>query len=174
VRRCIAALVLCVPLLATTIVPMSVERLTRASSHVVLGKAEASWTEWNPDRTLIYTVTRFRVERTLKGQATGSIVVKQMGGISGAYQQKVAGVRHWQPGERSVLFVHPAQSQDGRYVVTGLMQGNFTVKSDGADPVVSNGVDGVEAFDPRTNQVKTYRGAAMRLSQLEASVRRAR
>jgi hypothetical protein len=160
-------------LFATTIVPMSVERLTRASTHVVVAQAADSWTEWNPEHTLIYTVTRFRVQRSLKGAAPESLVVKQMGGTSGAYQQKVAGVRHWQSGERSVLFIHPAESKDGRYVVTGLMQGNFAVKSDSADPVVSNGVEGVEALDAETKSVKTYRGSAMRLSQLAERVRKA-
>jgi hypothetical protein len=166
-------LLACTQLFSTTIVPMSVERLTRASTNVVLAKATDSWTEWNADHSLIYTVTRFRVERSIKGTAPQELVVKQMGGQSGAYQQKVAGVRHFRSGERSVLFVHPSQSNDGRYVVTGLMQGNFAVKSAASDPVVTNGVEGVEAFDPESKQTKVYRGAAMRLSQLESRVKKA-
>ncbi len=179
-RLCVALLCLLLaggPLTATTIVPMSVERLTRASTHIVLGEAADSWTEWNPEHTLIYTVTRIRVQRSLKGDAGDTIFVKQMGGVSGAYQQKVAGVRYWQEGEQSVLFVHPAQTTDGRYVVTGLMQGNFAVKTlsanQGADPEVSNGIEGVEAFDPEAKVIKTYRGSSMRLSQLEARVKKA-
>ncbi|MEO5936831.1 MAG: hypothetical protein ABIP81_06430 [Terriglobales bacterium] len=173
-----AAALLCLwmatsPLAATTIVPMSVERLTRASTHVVVGEAADSWTEWNAERTLIYTVTRIRVRRALKGDAGQTIFVKQLGGVSGAYQQKVAGVRYWQEGEQSVLFVHPAQGNDGRFVITGLMQGNFAVRSAGADPEVTNGIEGVEAFDPRTKTVKTYRGSTLRLSQLEARVKKA-
>ncbi len=177
--RCLrlAAALLCLllaggPLTATTIIPMSVERLTRASSDVVLGEAADSWTEWNPEHTLIFTVTRVRVQRALKGDAGDTIFVKQMGGASGAYQQKVAGVRYWQEGEQSVIFVHKAQNDDNRYVITGLMQGNFTVKTAGADPEVSNGVEGVEAVDAQTKTVKTFRGATMRLSQLEARVKK--
>jgi hypothetical protein len=169
----VCLIAICAPLLATTVVPMSVERLTRASTHVLLAQADSSWTEWTPDHSLLYTVTRFRVERSIKGQAPETILVKQMGGVSGAYQQKVAGVRHWQAGERSVLFVHPSRSKDGRYVVTGIMQGNFAVKSAAADPIVTNGIDGVEALDPETHTMKSYRGSAMRLSQLESRVRRA-
>jgi hypothetical protein len=166
-------LLACGQLFSTTIVPMSVERLTRASTNVVLAKATDSWTEWNPEHSLIYTVTRFRVERSIKGTAQQEIVVKQIGGQSGAYQQKVAGVRHFQSGERSVLFVHPSESKDGRYVVTGLMQGNFLVKTEAADPVVTNGIEGVESFDPNTKETKVFRGAAMRLSQLESRVKKA-
>jgi hypothetical protein len=177
-RRNLAASLLCLLLIggqltATTIVPMSIERLTRASTHVVLGEAADSWVEWNPEHTMIYTVTRFRVQRALKGEAGQAILVKQMGGASEGYQQKVAGVRHFQEGERDVLFLHPAASQDDRYVVTGLMQGNFAVKSASADPIVSNGVPGVEAFDPGSKKTSAYRGAEMRLSQLEARVRKA-
>lgn len=174
----LAAALLCLwlvgsPLTATTVIPMSVERLTRASTNVVLGVAADSWTEWDPQHTLIYTLTRIRVQRSLKGDVGDTIIVKQMGGASGAYQQKVAGVRYWQQGDQSVLFVRPAQTGDGRYVITGLMQGNFAVKSAGADPEVTNGVHGVEAFDPLTRTVKTFRGVGMRLSQLEARVKKA-
>lgn len=158
---------------ATTIVPMSVERLARASTAVVLAQSADSWTEWDSSHRLIYTITRFRVQRALKGDAGGEIFVKQLGGVSGGYQQKVAGVRQFRSGERRVLFLHPAESRDGRYVVTGLMQGNFAVKTVGVDPIVSNGIDGVEALDPQTHTVKTFRGSALRLSQLEARIKRA-
>ncbi|HUS20101.1 MAG TPA: hypothetical protein VMZ25_10665, partial [Terriglobales bacterium] len=73
-------LLLCGQLLATTIVPMSVERLTRASTHVVLAQATEAWTEWDSDHALIYTITRFRVQHSLKGEAGQEILVKQMGG----------------------------------------------------------------------------------------------
>jgi hypothetical protein len=91
--------------------------------------------------------------------------------VSGEYQQKVAGVRHFRAGERSVLFLHPGT--DTRYVVTGLMQGNFAVKTAEADPIVSNGISGVESVDPRSGSVTAYRGASLRLSQLEARVKKA-
>lgn len=173
-KRSVLVVVLLGSLLtATTVVPMSIERLTRASTHVVVGKAADSWTEWNADRTLIYTVTRFRVQRSIKGDAGESIFVKQIGGANGSYQQKVAGVRYWQEGETSVLFIRPASGTDGRFVVTGLMQGNFAVKSAGTDPLVSNGVAGVESFDPESRAVKTYRGSTLRLSELESRVRKA-
>jgi hypothetical protein len=153
---------------------MSVERLTSASSHVVLAQAIDSWTEWNPQHTSIYTITRFQVRRSMKGDLPGTILVKQPGGRSGPYQQKVAGVRHWRSGEESVLFVHPARTGDGRFVVTGLMQGDFKiVRGKGDDAVVSNGIAGVEQFDPQSKKVNPYSGTRMRLSELESRVRRA-
>ncbi|HUQ50105.1 MAG TPA: hypothetical protein VM056_05265 [Terriglobales bacterium] len=159
---------------ATTVVPMSVERLTQASTHVVVAEVQESWTEWNADRSLIYTVTRLQVQKSLKGEAASTILVKQMGGSNGGYQQKVAGVRHFASGEKTVLFLHSSEANDRRMVVTGLMQGNFHVaRSQSADPIVSNGVAGVEEFDTETRTVRQYSGSRMRLSELTSRVQKA-
>jgi hypothetical protein len=174
--------VLCVVLLglafsfcatATSVVPMSVERLTHASTHVLVAQAVESSTQWNSDHTLIFTLTKFRVARALKGQAANEVVVKQMGGRSGAYEQKLAGVRHWQNGEQTVLFVHPSQARDGTLVVTGLMQGNFRVisSSAGQEPLVTNGVMGVDELNSSAGTVQHFAGSKMPLSRLESVVR---
>jgi hypothetical protein len=158
---------------ATTVVPMSVERLTHASTHVLLAQAVESSTQWNADHTLIFTLTKFRVTRTLKGQAANEVIVKQMGGRAGAYEQKVAGVRHWQSGEQAVLFVHPSQAGDGTLVVTGLMQGNFRVISSSAaqEPLVTNGVPGVDELNAQAGTVQHFAGSKLPLSRLESIVR---
>jgi hypothetical protein len=157
---------------ATTVVPMSVERLTHVSSHVLLAQAEESHSEWNADHTLIFTLTKFRVLKTLKGQAGNEVVVKQMGGRSDPYEQKVAGVRHWQSGEEAMLFLHPSQAGDGTLVITGLMQGNFRVVSgQGGEALVSNGVIGAEELNTGNKTVQHFAGSKMPLSNLEAIVR---
>src|SRR6267378_8466305 len=126
---------------ATTIVPVSVERLTRESSHIVEGQASQSWSQWNSQHSIIFTYTRFQVIRALKGQAPLTIVVKQPGGSAEGYTQKVAGVRHWRTGDQAVLFLRPSQEMDGTLEVTGLMQGNFLVhKNATGETMVSNGV----------------------------------
>ena len=122
-------------LFATTVTPMSIERLTHASTHVLVGQAGETWSEWNPQHTQIFTYTRFSVTKTLKGTASGTVVVKQMGGSAGGYEQKVAGVRLLRAGEQAVLFVHPSQAADGTVVVTGLMQGNFRIVRSGQKDV---------------------------------------
>ena len=159
---------------ATTIVPVSVERLTRESSHVVEAQASQSWSQWNPQHSLIFTYTRFQVARTLKGQATDTIVVKQPGGSAEGYTQRVAGVRHWRTGDQAVLFLRPSQEMDGTLEVTGLMQGNFLVhKSDTGETMVSNGVPDVSAYQASSNVVTQYRGSGMRLDELESRIQKA-
>ncbi|MCU1286519.1 MAG: hypothetical protein JWO13_2869 [Acidobacteriales bacterium] len=156
----------------TTIVPMSIERLTHASTHVLVAQAGDSWTQWNPEHTMIFTFTKFRVSRALKGQAANEVIVKQMGGRSGAYEQKVAGVRHWQSGDEAVLFVHPSQSPDGTLVVTGLMQGDFRMlpSANGKEKMVSNGVVGVEAFNPQQGTTEHFSGSRMPFTRLKSLV----
>jgi hypothetical protein len=160
---------LCVLGSATTVVPMSIERLTDASTHVVEGIAEGSQSMWNLQHTQILTYTTFRVTRALKGEAPSVMVVKQMGGRADGYEQKVAGVRQFKSGEKAVLFVHPSVSNDGTVVITGLMQGNFSIAaSQTGEATVSNGVAGVEQLS--TGSVGHYAGAHLRLSQLESMV----
>ena len=171
--RTLASLFLTAWLSATTIVPVSVERLTRESSHIVEGQASESWSQWNPQHSLIFTYTRFQVARALKGQAPVTIVVKQPGGSAEGYTQKIAGVRHWKAGDQAVLFLRPSQEMDGSLEVTGLMQGNFLVhKSDTGEIIVSNGVPDVSAYQASSNAVTQYRGSGMRLDELESRIRK--
>lgn len=170
----IAIMLLALPLAATTVTPMSIERLTQASTHVVMGQAGESWSEWNPQHTQIFTYTRFQVSKTLKGSSASSMVVKQMGGRADGYEQKVAGVRQLQSGEHAVLFVHPSQTADGTMVVTGLMQGNFhVIESSKGETTVSNDVVGVNQYSPENGTMQHYSGARMPLQKLEVLVRSA-
>jgi hypothetical protein len=157
---------------ATTVIPMSVERLTHASSNVIVAQAESSWTQWDAQHKLIFTYTKFHVSQNLKGQAAQEVVMKQMGGRSGAYEQKVAGVRHWKDGEEAVLFAHPSLAADSTLVVTGLMQGNFRVvpASAGQERTVTNGAMGVDTFNAQQGTIEHFAGSRMPLSRLESLV----
>jgi hypothetical protein len=155
---------------ATTVVPMSIEDLTRASSDVIEGHATRSWTTWNAQHTLIYTFTTFEVSKKLKGSAPQSVTVKQVGGSADGYTQKVSGVRQFQVGEDALLFLRPSVANDGSLVVVGLIQGNFRmVQSSGGETLVSNGVPGAQQVE--RGHVETFAGNAMRLTDAEARVR---
>lgn len=171
-----AFLISSVAALATTIVPMSVERLTEASTQVVVAEAADSWTEWNAGQTIIFTVTRFQVSENLKGEAGQTVTVRQMGGRAAHYEQKVAGVRHWQAGDQAVLFLRPSEAGDGTFVVTGLMQGDFRVlhsADQSGNAMVSNGVAGVHAYDPSGKAVSEFSGTQISLQDLRSRVKRA-
>lgn len=165
-------LVFALAVAATTVVPMSVEKLTAQSTHIVHARALDHHAAWNADHTRIFTLTRFQVVQTLKGAAPGTITVKQLGGHADGYNMKVAGVRYWQTGEDVVLFLQQAPI-DGTFTVTGLMQGDFRVarKPSGA-LVVSNGVPEVREL-VASGEVQSYRGTQMTLQELEQRVRKA-
>ncbi len=173
-RLSICLLLVSAAALATTIIPMSVERLTQSSSHVLVGSATLTWSEWNPQHNIIYTYTKFQVANTWKGQAPSVIVVKQPGGTVGNTTERVYGVRYLRPGERSVLFLRPSDERDGTLIITGLVQGNFRVRmSQTGEQVVSNGAPEVTAYSVGNREVSTFTGNRMRLSELKARVEKA-
>jgi len=170
--RTFALLALCIAAAdATTIVPMSVEELTRAASNVVEAHALRSWTSWNPQHTLIYTYTAFQVSRSLKGQAAETVTVKQAGGTADGYTQKVSGVRQFQAGEDTLLFLRPSQAADGTLVVVGLMQGNFQMaRAATGETVVTNGVTEAHQYDH--GRIAKFGGTSLRLEEAEARIAR--
>lgn len=158
---------------ATTIIPMSVEELTRGASFVVEAHAADAWTDWNAERTVIYTYTRFSVSRSLKGSPASSIVVKQAGGTKDGLKQILFGVRHFQVGENAVLFLRPSEARDGTLVVVGLMQGNFrTIHTSSGQTLVTNGVSDAHALTSG-GKITPFGGANLTLQELESRVLKA-
>jgi hypothetical protein len=165
---------------ATTIVPMSVEKLTDVSSDVVVAHATKTWSQWNAQHTMISTYTQFSVDSHLKGTSGSTLTVKQPGGSAEGYTQHVAGVRPWTAGESAVLFLRPSSGNDGTFVVSGLMQGNFRVRRAASGAAIAdNGVeaptkhiaDDVQSFDPESQSLTPYSGNRMNLDELERRVR---
>ena len=167
-------LLLTASLAATTVLPLTVEELTRQSSQVVEATALNSWTAWNAQHSMIFTYTRFSVSRTLKGDAAGSVVVREPGGSAGGYTTRVAGVRHWHSGEQAVLFLRPAPTADA-LEVTGLMQGNYLVSSGaGGQRTVSNGLPAVSRRQASPAPAENPGApATYNLNDFEARVRKA-
>ncbi|MDP9160444.1 MAG: hypothetical protein M3O09_09480 [Acidobacteriota bacterium] len=159
---------------ATTVIPLSLEKLTQVSTLVIEGNAVESWSQWNASHSFILTYTRFQVQRTLKGQTSSTIVVHQLGGKLDGITQKVAGVRIWGAGEQAVLFLRPGQFNDGSFVVTGLMQGNFRLtKSQNGETQISNGVPDASAYKIKSKEIGSFHGDALTLHELESRVQKA-
>ena len=174
-RLLLLLLMICVslPTLATTVVARSVEELAERSSHVVVGRAVRTWSQWNADQRVVFTYTKFAVERSLKGSAPNTVTVKQLGGHANGVIQKVAGARQLHAGEAAVLFLRPSAQHDGTMAVTSLMQGHFRMKKrDDGEIVVSNGISGASQLNPAEGTVSNYKGSEMTLRQLEERVRK--
>lgn len=160
--------------IATTVIPISVEKLVAESSNVVYARALEHSSSWNPERTRIFTYTRFQVVQNWKGSAPSVITVRQLGGHADGYNMKVAGLRHWNNGDEAVLFLQPSSDASGNFAVTGLMQGDFRIAHlASGKTVVSNGVPEAKEVSA-SGEVRAYEGAQMTLDQLERRVKAAR
>jgi len=171
----VAAVLLCGgAAMATTVIPMSLEELARSASRIVEAEAVSSRSAWNPQHTLIYTYTTFRVTRALKGDTAQTMIVKQLGGSAEGYTQKVSGVHHAQAGEQALLFLRASAAGDGTYAIVGLLQGHFRMfRARNGETMVSNGISGAESLEGGSGAVREFTGSPMRLGAAEARIRRA-
>ncbi len=171
-KRLVLVLFLAATCSATTIVPMSIEQMTRAATDVAHVRVLDSRSAWNPQRTLIYTYSRVQVIQSYKGTASQTFVVKQLGGSAGGYTQKVAGIRYFQPGEDALLFLRPSEARDTTMVIVGLMQGNFRMAQTAAGQlIVSNGMPDVHTY--ASGRIAAFGGSVMALQEIEARIQRA-
>lgn len=132
-------LLLAAPAFSTSLVPLSVEELTRAADVVVRARvvdAEAGWLlRAGPSR--IVTFHRLEVLEVLSGALRKSearrreIVVGVAGGAVGPLAQRVHGAPRLEPGQRVVIFLGPAGGPGGARGVVGLHQGVFVIAADG-------------------------------------------
>lgn len=158
---------------ATTIRPMSVDRLTKLSSTIVEAHATQTWSEWNPEHTQIYTYTRLTVTRNFKGPQADSVLVKQIGGTVGQIKEVVYGVRHFRAGDDAFLFLEPSAENDGTMRVVGLMQGNFLIyRLASGELKASNGVPNVTVRSDN-GQLAPYTGSQISVNELETRVTKA-
>jgi hypothetical protein len=181
----IAILTLGTLLSATTVIPMSVEELTSAATHIVRAHAIDSHSAWNDQHSAIYTYTRFQIDETIKGSPDAVITVKQLGGSAGGYTLHVAGVHPWSNAESAVLFLRVSEEHDGTFSIVGLMQGDFRLRRSGTGEMTAdNGLQAsarmymspagdVHAYSPATNQLTAYSGSRLTLTELESRVRTA-
>jgi hypothetical protein len=160
-------------LCATSVIPMSVEQLTVVSSQIVRARAVSSQSSWDAEGAHIYTFTRFQSLESLKGAAPAEIVVRQMGGRVGNIEQRVSGVRRWQQGDESVLFLRPSEVGQGVMAVVGLFQGNFAVKRSAvSEPMATNGVPDALQYDRSTHTTTQFRSSQITLRELRQRVAR--
>jgi PKD repeat protein len=107
---------------ATTIVLPTDEQLIAKSPVIVQGTV-LSTAAADRDGTIV-TETRIEVARTLKGDAAGTIAVRELGGIVGDRITKIFGTPEFAAGERVLLFLEP--SPRGGYRTIDLYVGKFS------------------------------------------------
>lgn len=113
---------------ASIVLRVSPRELADTAHLVVEGRVSAVDVRWDDDRTCINTYVTFAVERTHKGPAAASIVIKVPGGRVGDEEVRVEGTARFSPGEEAMAFLW----KDGRgeWIVLGEAQGKFLLRHD--------------------------------------------
>jgi len=117
---------------------MTVDDLAKSSGVVVVGKVQALKSEWNSDKTRIYTRVTLGVDEYLKGQGQDrSVTIMTLGGEIGDVGELYTHVPSFRENESVVVFLEKAQ--DGTYSVSGGTQGKYIIENDRATgrPVVA-------------------------------------
>jgi hypothetical protein len=113
---------------ATTLLPMTVEDLTRSSVATVIGTVEDLTGVRSGDGT-IYTLVRLAVHEVLTGNLTGPVItLKEEGGEVAGQQEIVFGTPRFQRGEHVLVFL--AVRRDGSLRTNHLELGKFHLEPD--------------------------------------------
>jgi PKD repeat protein len=107
---------------ATTIVMPTDDQLIVKSPVIVEGTVVSSVPVQIGTR--IWTETQVNVGRSIKGDASGTITIREIGGVLGDQFTKIFGAPEYSVGERVLLFLTPTPRGD--YQTTDLFLGKFT------------------------------------------------
>lgn len=159
---------------AATVEAMTLEQMARRADAIFIGKAVGSRTEWNVERTRIYTYVTFEVERFLKGGAgEREMTIRLLGGRVGAFTSMVPGTPRFLEGEEVLLFCAGARARIP--TVLGLSLGKFTLRRDAAGQrILKRDISGLMLRNYRTDSRPV--GAPptrYRLSEVEARIQAA-
>jgi hypothetical protein len=124
----VGALAAISPAWATTMVSMSMEQLTQASSDIVQARVVNQVCAWNATHTQIVTITSLAVSQSLKGNASSTIQVQQLGGTVDHVTQSIMGDVTFRPQSEYILFLEPADGPT--YHLVGMSQGAYPVYQD--------------------------------------------
>ena len=119
---------------ATTIVPLSFEKLVSESSAVVYGRVSDVRSQWTADRRFIESVVSIDVIKGMKGGMGDTIAFTVPGGQVGRYLNVIPGAQMFATGDLAVFFLtaHGARLP----VTTGLTQGVYRVQRDSSGAMV--------------------------------------
>jgi hypothetical protein len=112
---------------ATTLVHLSLEQLSQASSEIVRGRVIGQEARWNSSHTRILTFTTIEIERTLKGTPRHLMVIEQPGGSMGNIRVRVAGTVSFRAGSSYFLFLEPTDANASGHRLVGMAQGAYRI-----------------------------------------------
>ena len=150
-------LLLSTPTLATTVLPISLERMSKKAELIFYGTVISNEVKVDEVSGHVATFTTFDVIDVIKGNVGDIHTIKQIGGqLPGSkIMYKIHGVPQFTVGEKAVVFM-PQESQLGFASPLGLSQGRFVVRERNGistinDSRATQAVRATSARDLKTN-----------------------
>ena len=114
---------------ATTVLKMSIDKMSAEAALVVVGEVTGTTSAWTPDQTTIYTTITIKVEKCVAGQCPDTILIKQRGGTVGEATLYIPGMPKFSQGQKVLLFLdHSYEGEPGHHSVIGMCQGMFMIE----------------------------------------------
>lgn len=131
--------------------PLTTDELASRSDVIVVGKVTERKSEWNSNKSRIYTRVTLAVDQCIKGDASQkTITIKTLGGEVDGVGELYTHTPSFKPDEKVVVFAQ--KDKQGSLRVTGGEQGKLIVKKDEqtGTPIVM----GSKTLDQFTGEVK--------------------
>ena len=124
---------------ATSVLPLSLQRMATAAELIFHGRAISNEVKLDEASGRVATFTSFEIIELVKGEAGPTHTIKQIGGQlpGSSIRQVIHGVPRFSIGEEYVVFL-PKASSLGFASPIGLAQGKFTVSKQDGESVVSS------------------------------------
>jgi hypothetical protein len=141
---------------ATVVVPLSLADQVDRADLVVRAHVGAAHSAFVPERGSILTWTELEITDVLKGQASSTLVLRQMGGTADGQTMAVPGDAHLRPGDDVILFLRTDHGGGGSDVfLLALAQSAYFVNGQEASRDLSQltfavlgGPSGTQLSDP--------------------------
>ncbi len=133
-----------------TIKDAPTKELATESELIVWGKIVSVTCEWEDNKhQAINTFITIDVEEYIKGNGSGDIVVKQLGGTIGDISDIIVGTPVLKPGEEVVLFL---LKHNDDFVIHSIALGCYKiVKDENSQEYAVNNLQNVNLIDPQSN-----------------------
>ncbi|MFO0597728.1 MAG: hypothetical protein U0228_20645 [Myxococcaceae bacterium] len=133
---------------ATVVVYETIDDMARRVPVIVRGKVARSVSGWDDAHRRIWTWTEVVVSDSIKGKASGIVLVKQPGGEVEGIGQAVSGAARFSPGEECVLFLEPAPDEAGAFRPSGLAAGKVSIVTELGQTSAVRNTDGLAFAAP--------------------------
>lgn len=133
---------------ATMAVKLDLAALTDHSALVVIAKLDSKTAKWDAAKTGIWTHHSLTVSETLKGEHAASREFVTRGGVVGDRGQHVSGSGTFDISTEYVFFLW--KDDDGRFQLTGMVQGAFAISDDNGVRRAKNSFSGLSIVDAAT------------------------